>query len=1029
MSGSMFGGISIADRLKAAVNTLEQTGSSLQAQARAMSQQQQQQQQGQQGQASGSQSSGTPRPDSPSVSTSQGGSKGVAWPLTSGPGAPGSPARSTPVPAGSSSVAAGPSTNSPSSATSPTRAGTYISHAAGDAFTGLRKSLHFGRSSIDSSPVPSFSSPNTQQGGSSPAQELKDIPHVDHQPRPTTPSRLLGASAPSFTLGSGPSSLSNTRSQSPLSHAAQIPLPKFPLHALHTEADLPRPDPSDPATYPLPPSPTLSPLLSVPPLSAGFSDPLGASPNLDPVISVDVPTVELVAASKELENDGMASTVDKHSSRGERKVNGDVVPNGIGLGVDGVDLAGMENGSASGSSTAVDAAIPDPAKDLETANSRLKDLSSQYSTLHAQMTAADKVLKDLTPLEGGVADHEALEGWVRMMNAKVVMITEEMKRLQGQIALQGARMEEIRDTHRLEGTSQGELIAKLRTQLSTAESNLAARATELLMLSNLKTELSKAQTLAKEEEEKRTKAISLLKTVRMKLVKVEKEKEEIERDRAEERAERSTAKDELERFRADREREVTALRRGFEKELTIARERHEKDLAAKRAAWELEMITTKAAHAKELSGKTIKVNGLEAIVKELSATKQDQFQEIQSRQAEVEMSRAELETLRSRTKDLEFQLREVNERCAMLEDASGSGAGPSASMDNAPGRGRNLRVASDSFGGRSATPSPTRGSQSTSSVDVQRLLAEAEARSETKVADLRSKIRSLESERNDIEEEWAIKLSERVREVERLKRVIQEKDGEYAESLQTTKGKEKVIEEGIEARKALEKEIRALKAQLEESREEVEGALDAERLVKEELAAIQSQIADLKSQLEDSKSYGVNLKAHNKTLREELRKVQSSVQLLERQRNPGVGYWSASTASSNASSSSPLTHGLPAPLSRGMTDGAAGASTPLSKDKVRPSLESSRSEISKSTTTAAGMSGHSDGDASAGSNLKATNDPRNQDEEEVNLEYLRNVILQFLEHKEMRPNLVRVLSVILRFTPQELRRLNAKLLT
>jgi hypothetical protein len=59
----------------------------------------------------------------------------------------------------------------------------------------------------------------------------------------------------------------------------------------------------------------------------------------------------------------------------------------------------------------------------------------------------------------------------------------------------------------------------------------------------------------------------------------------------------------------------------------------------------------------------------------------------------------------------------------------------------------------------------------------------------------------------------------------------------------------------------------------------------------------------------------------------------------------------------------------------------------------------------------------------------------------VNLEYLRNVILQFLEHKEMRvslfsdgrrsrmlmfffffrsqPNLVRILTTILRFTPQE----------
>ena len=64
--------------------------------------------------------------------------------------------------------------------------------------------------------------------------------------------------------------------------------------------------------------------------------------------------------------------------------------------------------------------------------------------------------------------------------------------------------------------------------------------------------------------------------------------------------------------------------------------------------------------------------------------------------------------------------------------------------------------------------------------------------------------------------------------------------------------------------------------------------------------------------------------------------------------------------------------------------------------------------------------------------------------EEVNLEYLRNVILQFLEHKEMRvskkkyqfhillifcpfqPNLIRVLSIILHFTPQETRRLIAK---
>lgn len=94
------------------------------------------------------------------------------------------------------------------------------------------------------------------------------------------------------------------------------------------------------------------------------------------------------------------------------------------------------------------------------------------------------------------------------------------------------------------------------------------------------------------------------------------------------------------------------------------------------------------------------------------------------------------------------------------------------------------------------------------------------------------------------------------------------------------------------------------------------------------------------------------------TLREELRKVQSSAALLERQRNPGIGYWTsrsestavASSDSVNSSSSSP-------PAGR------------TSSDNARES-------------------------------------PVKKEEEEVNLEYLRNVILQFLEHKEMRVSVI-----------------------
>ena len=123
--------------------------------------------------------------------------------------------------------------------------------------------------------------------------------------------------------------------------------------------------------------------------------------------------------------------------------------------------------------------------------------------------------------------------------------------------------------------------------------------------------------------------------------------------------------------------------------------------------------------------------------------------------------------------------------------------------------------------------------------------------------------------------------------------------------------------------------------------------------------------------MDESNGREAQLRAQNKSLRDELRKVQSSVALLEKQRNPGLGYWA------------------------------------------------SRSEQADSRTSISSVS-------DAPSRVGSPKPVARKDEEEVNLEYLRNVILQFLEHKEMRPNLVRVLSTILHFTPQETRRLVAK---
>lgn len=56
------------------------------------------------------------------------------------------------------------------------------------------------------------------------------------------------------------------------------------------------------------------------------------------------------------------------------------------------------------------------------------------------------MFKELTPLEGGVADADALEGWVRMVTGKVGMMNDELKRLQDKLRCEcsGGRARSVR---------------------------------------------------------------------------------------------------------------------------------------------------------------------------------------------------------------------------------------------------------------------------------------------------------------------------------------------------------------------------------------------------------------------------------------------------------------------------------------------------------------------------------------------------------------------------------------------------------
>jgi len=127
-------------------------------------------------------------------------------------------------------------------------------------------------------------------------------------------------------------------------------------------------------------------------------------------------------------------------------------------------------------------------------------------------------------------------------------------------------------------------------------------------IDRLQAEVSKVNGLAKEEEEKRVKAISLLKTVRQKLVKAEKDRDDaikesnINRDkekaeREAERVERLKLQREIGSGNNEREKAVAGLKAQFDKEVVNLKERYEKDAAALKGQFELEAVTTKVRSA------------------------------------------------------------------------------------------------------------------------------------------------------------------------------------------------------------------------------------------------------------------------------------------------------------------------------------------------------------------------------------------------------------------------------------------------
>ena len=120
--------------------------------------------------------------------------------------------------------------------------------------------------------------------------------------------------------------------------------------------------------------------------------------------------------------------------------------------------------------------------------------------------------------------------------------------------------------------------------------------------------MERAKSLAKEEEEKRVKAVSLLKTVRQKLVKAEKDKDDAlreltglkEKDKGEkerQEVDRARMRNEVEMANHAREKAIGDLRAQFDKDLANAKDRYEQEMMFIKGQFDLQLATAQVSGA------------------------------------------------------------------------------------------------------------------------------------------------------------------------------------------------------------------------------------------------------------------------------------------------------------------------------------------------------------------------------------------------------------------------------------------------
>ena len=415
-------------------------------------------------------------------------------------------------------------------------------------------------------------------------------------------------------------------------------------------------------------------------------------------------------------------------------------------------------------------------------------------------------------------------------------------------------------------------------------------------------------------------------------------------------------------LRTGQEQQLSRLKASFDREANSIRASYERELTTRRSQTDLDMVNVRSGHAKEISMREGRISTLEASMRDLRRDKDVLFEESQTRQAEVESATSEQARLKGVHEEMQYELKEARDRISALQDEVQSFK--KARLDHTRDEGH-----------------------------TRRLLVEMESNSAEKIRVFEERVRVLEKERSDTEERMAKKLQEKLREVEKLRREIEWRDAENGEETQRREERQHRMDRAESANRSLQDKLHTFELLLHETKEENDH-LKEDKTTAQDLSNDQHRrISELEGRNEELQNKEVQLKSNNKTLREELRKIQSGILLSEKSRNPGVGYFSNFSTSSNSSPAKPFPASPVSPLS--------------------PSPSGKNGTPTKSITTNGDHHYHQNGSTGLDDtkahrhapsiSTSSISDGENADTQAaLNFEYIRNVILQFLEHKEMR---------------------------